>query len=354
MEEGQNYFKGRGSQVNPTNKFFEKRYTTDHIEGLDEEFLENSATQFFEESPKKIISKSDSPDLRFMQSINPYQGCEHGCIYCYARNSHQYWGFSAGLDFERKIIIKRNAAELLEAQFNKKNYAPATILLSGNTDCYQPIERKLEITRSLLKVFLKYQHPVSLITKNSLILRDLDILEKLAKLNLVHVAITLNSLNGELRQKMEPRTVTARGRLKVMHQLSDAGVPVMLMCAPIIPGLNSDEMPSLIKAAAENGAKSASFTIVRLNGEIASIFEDWIAKAFPDRAEKVLNMIKECHGGKLNDSQWGRRMKGGGKLAESIHALFSISVKRYMGENSMDPLRTDLFISKHGKQLDLF
>lgn len=354
MEEPNNYFKGRGSQVNPNNKFSEKRYTTDHIEGLDEEFLENSATQFFEENPKKIISNSDSPDLRFMHSINPYQGCEHGCIYCYARNSHQYWGFSAGLDFERKIVIKRNAAELLEAQFNKKSYVPAAILLSGNTDCYQPIERKLEITRSLLKVFLKYQHPVSLITKNSLIIRDLDILEELAKLNLVRVAITLNSLNEELRQKMEPRTVTAKGRLKVMRQLSDAGVPVMLMCAPIIPGLNSDEIPSLIKAAAESGAKSASFTLVRLNGEIASIFEDWIEKAFPDRAEKVLNMIKECHGGKLNDSQWGRRMKGDGKLAESIHSLFSVSVKRYMGQNDNSALRTDLFVSKYGKQLDLF
>lgn len=354
MNEKENYLKGRGAQVNPNNKFSESRYVTEHIEGLDEEFLENSTTQFFEESPKKIISKSDSPDLRFMHSINPYQGCEHGCIYCYARNSHQYWGFSAGLDFERKIIIKRNAAELLEEQFNKKGYLPATILLSGNTDCYQPIERKLEITRSLLEVFLKYRHPVSLITKNSLIVRDLDILGKLAKFNLVRVAITLNSLNEELRQKMEPRTVTAKGRLKVMRKLNDAGVPVMLMCAPIIPGLNSDEMPALVKAAAENGAKSASFTIVRLNGEIASIFEDWIGKAFPDRAEKVLNMIKECHGGKLNDSQWGRRMKGDGKLAESLHSLFGVSVRRYMGENSIEPLRTDLFVSKHGKQLDLF
>src|SRR5690606_13023964 len=237
---------------------------------------------------------------------------------------------------------------------NKKNYEPVEIVLSGNTDCYQPIERKLELTRSLLKVFLKYQHPVSLITKNSLILRDLDILEKLAKLNLVRVAITLNSLNEELRQKMEPRTVTAKGRLKVMKQLSDAGVPVMLMCAPIVPGLNSDEMPALIKLAAENGARSASFTLVRLNGQIASIFEDWIVKAFPDRAEKVLSMIKECHGGNLNDTRWGARMKGDGKLAESIHSLFSLSMKRYMGGSSIAPLRTDLFISKFGKQLDLF
>lgn len=354
MNEKENYFKGRGAQVNPNNKFLENRYVAEHIEGLDEEFLDNSTTQFFEENPKKIISKSDSPDLRFMHSINPYQGCEHGCIYCYARNSHQYWGFSAGLDFERKIIVKRNAAKLLEEEFNKKNYEPATILLSGNTDCYQPIERKLELTRSLLQVFLKYRHPVSLITKNSLITRDLDILERLAKLNLVRVAVTLNSLNEELRQKMEPRTVTGKGRLKVMRQLTDAGVPVMLMCAPIIPGLNSDELPFLIKSAAENGARSASFTIVRLNGEIASIFEDWVVKAFPDRAEKVLNMIRDCHGGKLNDSRWGIRMKGEGKIAESIHSLFNLSVKRYIGEDNMPALRTDLFISKFGRQLDLF
>ncbi len=354
MNEKENYFKGRGAQVNPNNKFSENRYVTEHIEGLDEEFLDNSTTQFFEENPKKIISKSDSPDLRFMHSINPYQGCEHGCIYCYARNSHQYWGFGAGLDFERKIIVKRNAAALLEVEFNKKNYEPATIMLSGNTDCYQPIERKLELTRSLLQVFLKYRHPVSLITKNNLIIRDLDILEKLAELNLVRVAVTLNSLNEELRQKMEPRTVTGKGRLKVMRQLTDAGVPVMLMCAPIIPGLNSDEVPALIKSAAENGARSASFTIVRLNGEIASIFEDWVVKAFPNRAEKVLNMIRECHGGKLNDSRWGIRMKGEGKVAESIHSLFKLSVKRYIGEDSMPPLRTDLFVSKFGRQLDLF
>lgn len=354
MEEKKNYFKGRGAQLNPNNVFFEKRYVAEHIEGLDEEFLSNTITQFYEESPKKIISESNSPDLRFMRSINPYQGCEHGCIYCYARNSHQYWGFSAGLDFERKIIIKRNAAELLEQQFNHKGYLPATILLSGNTDCYQPIERKLGLTRSLLQVFLKYRHPVSLITKNSLIIRDIDILRELAKLNLVHVAITVNSLNESLRQKMEPRTVTAKGRLKVMQKLTDAGVPVMLMCAPIVPGLNSDELPALIKAAAEHGARSASFTIVRLNGEIAGIFKDWIFKAYPDRAEKVLNMIKDCHGGRLNDSDWGRRIKGDGHIAKSIHSLFAVAVKRYMGDNVSTSLRTDLFAPRHGKQLGLF
>lgn len=234
--QNEEYFRGRGAQINTHNKFFKNKYVCEHIEGLDEALLENSATQVIETHPKRIISRSDSPDLRWLSSINPYQGCEHGCIYCYARNAHEYWGYSAGLDFERKIIVKRNCAALLEAEFNLKSYVPTPIMLSGNTDCYQPLERKLCLTQSLLKVFLKYKHPVSIISKNNLILRDLDLLRQLAKDQLVQVAVTINSLNEELRQKMEPRTVTATGRLKVIRQLSDAGIPVMLMCAPIVPG----------------------------------------------------------------------------------------------------------------------
>jgi len=354
MDSEREYFKGRGSQINPNNKFASNKYEAEFIEGIDEEFLENATTKFYQETPKKIISENNSPDLFFTRSINPYQGCEHGCIYCYARNSHEYWGFSAGLDFEQKIIVKHNAAVLLEEAFNKRNYEAKTIVLSGNTDCYQPIERKLKITRSLLHIFQQYHHPVSLITKNNLILRDLDILKELARENLVQVSITINSLNEELRQKMEPRTVTAKGRLKVIEKLSNAGIPVMLMCAPIIPGLNSDEMPQLIKSAAEAGAKSASFTLVRLNGAIADIFTDWVNKTFPDRAEKVLNAIAESHGGKLNDSQWSRRMRGSGVMAESIHDLFRLYRKKYMGDCILPALRTDLFIPKRGKQLGMF
>src|SRR5476651_2043429 len=279
-------FKGRGAQVNTHNKFLKNKYVLDHIEGLDEPLLENSATQLFEETPKKIVSESNSPDLSHMYSINPYQGCEHGCIYCYARNTHEYYGFSAGLDFERKIIVKRNAPELLESYFNKKNYQPVTILLSGNTDCYQPVERKLEITKRLLELFLKYKNPVSIITKNNLILRDLDILVELAKLNLLHVNVSITSLNEQLRQKLEPRTVTASGRLSVIEKLSNAGIPVRVMSAPIIPGLNSKEVPDIIRAAANRGAVAAGFTMVRLNGSIGDIFTDWIYKAFPDKAEK--------------------------------------------------------------------
>ncbi|MDB5119144.1 MAG: family radical protein [Sphingobacteriales bacterium] len=353
-QENAEYFRGRGAQINTHNKFFRNQYTAEHIEGIDEPLLENSSTQLFEEHPKKIVSISNSPDLSFVQSINPYQGCEHGCLYCYARNAHEYWGFSAGLDFENKIIVKRNAAQLLEKFFNKKGYVPATIMLSGNTDCYQPIERKLKITRSLLEVFLKYKHPVSIISKNNLILRDLDLIQKLNDLNLVHVAVTLNSLNEDLRQKLEPRTVTAKGRLNLISKLTEKNIPVRLMLAPIIPGLNSDEIPNVIKAAADAGAHAASFTMVRLNGSIAEIFTDWIYKAYPDRADKVLNMIAECHDGKLNDSRWGTRMRGDGVLAESIHNLFKISVNRFMPGRNLKELSFEHFTPSNGKQLDLF
>ncbi len=352
--DNEEFFKGRGAQINVHNKFLKTKYVTDHIEGLDEPLLENTTTQIFEENPKKIVSESNSPDLSHMFSINPYQGCEHGCLYCYARNSHEYYGFSAGLDFERKIIVKRNAAELLKQYFDKKNYEPVGILLSGNTDCYQPLERKLKITRSLLEVFLEYRNPVSIITKNNVILRDLDILSELASMNLVHVNVTLNSLNEQLRQKLEPRTVTATGRLSVIEKLSAKGVPVRLMLAPIVPGLNSTEIPDVIKAAADRGALAAGFTIVRLNGSIAEIFTDWIYKAYPDRAEKVLHMIKECHEGKLNDSEFGRRMSGEGPIADSIHQMFRLACKRFLAGREMPPFDYSLFVPKKGKQGTLF
>ena len=354
FEENKEYFKGRGAQVNTHNKFQKNKYVTEHIEGLDEELHENVSTQIFEENAKNIVSVSNSPDLAFSHSINPYQGCEHGCIYCYARNAHEYWGFSAGLDFERKIIVKRNAAELLEKHFNKAGYTPVPIMLSGNTDCYQPIERKLKVTRSLLEVFLKYKHPVSIISKNNLILRDLDILKELARLNLVHATVTINSLNESLRQKMEPRTVTGRSRLMVINKLASENIPVRLMMAPIVPGLNSDEIPTLIKAAADEGISEAIFTIVRLNGAVAEIFTDWIHKAYPDRAEKVLNRIADCHGGNLNDSRFGKRIRGDGKVAESIHQLFRISVNRFLKGRTMQPYDLSHFTPAGGKQIRLF
>jgi DNA repair photolyase len=353
-EENPDFFKGRGAQVNTHNKFLKNKYVLEHIEGLDEPLLENTATQIYEEHPKKIVSVSNSPDLHFMHSINPYQGCEHGCIYCYARNTHEYYGFSAGLDFERKIIVKRNAPELLEAHFNKKNYQPVVMMLSGNTDCYQPMERRLKITRGLLEVFLKYKNPVGIITKNNVILRDTDLLSDMAKLNLVHVNVSITSLDEQLRQKLEPRTITASGRLSVIEKLSQKGIPVRVMAAPIIPGLNSIELPNIIKASADRGALAAGFTIVRLNGSIGEIFSDWVHKAFPDRAEKVLNMIAACHGGQLNDSRFGTRMSGEGNIAESIHQLFRMACVRFLSGRQMPEYDLSHFTPRSGRQTEMF
>lgn len=352
--ENPEFFKGRGAQINTHNRFLQRAYVTEHLEGIDELMLEDAKTQFFEEHPKNIVSKSQSPDIPHLFSINPYQGCEHGCLYCYARNSHEFYGFSAGLDFERKIMVKRNAAELLEKFLNKKGYQPHTILLSGNTDCYQPIERKLKITRSLLEVFLKYKHPVSIISKNNLMERDMDLLQELAALDLVHVSLSITSQNESLRRKLEPRTVTARSRFLLMEKLARANVPVRLMMAPIIPGLTDSEIPAMIKTAADAGASDAAFTIVRLNGAIAEVFSDWVQKAYPDRADKILHAIADCHGGQLNDSRWGTRMAGEGKLADSIHQLFTISKLRFLANRSMRPYNFERFSPRDGKQISLF
>ncbi len=321
---------GRGAGLNTANPFSRYAYTAEHLEGIDEPLLSNTATRFFNEHARHIVNKVESPDTHMGYSMNPYQGCEHGCIYCYARNSHHYWGFSAGLDFERNIVVKHNAPALLEKQFLDRKWEPAPILLSGNTDCYQPVERKLEITRKLLAVCLKYRNPVSIITKNSLILRDIDILSDLAKQNLVHVMITVTTLKEELRLKMEPRTVTGRNRLRVIGALTKASVPVGVMTAPLIPGLNSEEMPGIIRNAADHGASTAGYTIVRLNGSVGDIFREWLYKNFPDAAEKVMNQVAECHGGKINDSRFGTRMKGEGLFAEALRQVFKIAVKKYM------------------------
>ncbi|MBI2270747.1 MAG: PA0069 family radical SAM protein [Bacteroidetes bacterium] len=283
-EKKDNYFKGRGAQFNTTNRFLKQEYAQEHIEAIDEPLLSNSKTQVFYEYPKNIVNRVKSPDTYSIYSMNPYQGCEHGCIYCYARNTHEYWGYSAGLDFERKIIAKPDAAKVLTKQLMNKNWEVQPIMFSGNTDCYQPLERKLKITRSMLEVLLEFRHPVGMITKNTLILRDIDLLGELAKLRLVHVMVSITSLNEELRLAMEPRTTTAKQRLKVIEELSKAGIPAGVMTAPIIPGLNSHEMPAIIEAAADHGAVNAGYTMVRLNGSIGTIFKDWIYKSFPDAA----------------------------------------------------------------------
>ncbi len=349
------YLKGRGAQLNTANRFLKQSLVTEHIEGLDEELLSNSKTEVFIETPRKVVNKMNSPDVGMMNSLNPYQGCEHGCIYCYARNSHQYYGFSAGLDFERKIIVKPDAPNLLRKHFDRKKYSPESIVFSGNTDCYQPLERKYKITRSLLEVMLEYKNPVGIITKNSLILRDVDVLRELAKLNLVQVMVSITSLREDLRLLLEPRTATAKGRLRVIEELAKNNIPVGVMTAPIIPGLNSDEIPEIIKAVAERGGSTAGYTIVRLNGEIATLFQDWLFKNMPDAADKIWNHIKACHGGQVNDSRFGTRMKGEGKVAESIRQLFQMAKKKYMANCHFPEYDFTQFKrpEKHG-QLNLF
>lgn len=352
MAEEEDYFKGRGAQIKTSNKFLKAEYVAEHIEGLDEPLLSAPATQVYYESAKKVVNKVESPDLQGMFSLNPYQGCEHGCIYCYARNTHEYWGFSAGLDFESKIIVKENAPQLLEKFLMHPDWHATPIMLSGNTDCYQPLERKLEITRKLLMIFSKYRHPVGIISKNSLVTRDIDILSDLAKDNLVQVHISITSLNEDLRRAMEPRTASAKKRLLTVESLAKAGVPVGIMNAPIIPGLNHHEIPTVLKAASEHGALGAGMTMVRLNGSIGKIFEDWLRKNFPDRFEKVWNQICAVHGGNVNDSVFGRRMTGEGNYAEVVQQLFRTAKKKYFEGRSMPAL--DLTKFRKGGNLNLF
>jgi DNA repair photolyase len=350
MEE--EYLKGRGAQIKTANKFLKEQYVTEHIEGLDEPLQSAPTTQVFLENAKTIVNKITSPDLGMMYSTNPYQGCEHGCIYCYARNTHEYYGFSAGVDFESKIIVKHDAPRLIEKFILNPNWDPVPISVSGNTDCYQPLEKKYELTRGILKVFAKYRHPVGMISKNSLVLRDIDLLKDLAQDNLVHVYISITTLNEELRRLMEPRTASPLKRLKTVEELSKAGIPVGVMNAPVIPGLNHHEIPAILKAAADHGALSAGMTVVRLNGSIGKIFEDWLRKNFPDRFDKVWNQICSLHGGNVNDSQFGRRMSGEGNFAEIIHQLFQTSKRKYFRDRTMPPINVNAF--RKGGNLSLF
>lgn len=346
------YQKGRGAQIVAANKFLHQSYVAQHSEGLDEPLHQRAETQVFFENPQKIVNKVTSPDIGLAYSMNPYQGCEHGCIYCYARNTHEYYGFSAGLDFETKIVAKRKAAEALERQLLAPGWEPLPIMLSGNTDCYQPVERTLGITRKMLQVLVRYKHPVGIITKNSLVLRDLDLLQELASHRLVHVMISITTLDEKLRSVMEPRTASAVKRLKTVETLAGAGVPVGVMNAPLIPGLNHHEIPEVLKAAAEHGALTAGMTMVRLNGAIGTIFEDWLKKNFPDRFQKVMNQIKALHGGQVNDSVFGRRVKGAGTEADAIHQLFRAARKKFFSGREMPPYNLTSFA--RGGTLPLF
>lgn len=349
------YIVGRGAQLNPKNRFLAEETGIVHIEGIDETDPDSLKTKFIEVYPKTIVNKLTSPDVGMYYSLNPYQGCEHGCTYCYARPTHEFWGYSAGLDFERTILVKKNAPELLEEILRKKKWHVQPISISGNTDCYQPCERTYGITRQLLEVMLKYRHPVSIITKNALITRDLDIIGELAKLDLINVNLSITTLDEDLRRRLEPRTATAKRKLETIEQLRSLNVPVNIMMAPIIPAINDFEIFSLLEEVAKRGAMNAHYTIVRLNGPNQEIFTDWLMKNYPDRTEKVLNQLKTMHDGKLNDSRFGTRMRGEGIFALSIRRQFELARKRYFPQRPFPRLRTDLFrIPDDTGQLDLF
>ncbi|WP_029034376.1 PA0069 family radical SAM protein [Salinimicrobium terrae] len=352
------FIKGRGAQHQVKNRFdalsYEMRDDFLNYCAAEGEEATSSRTTLIDTFPKTIVNKVTSPDVGLEYSLNPYQGCEHGCVYCYARNSHEYWGYGAGLDFEQKILIKRNAVELLEQKLRSKSWKAVPIVLSGNTDCYQPIERKLEITRRLLQVFLKYRHPVGIITKNALIQRDIDVLQELAQDNLVRVNLSITSLDEKTRQLLEPRTASIKKRLQTVELLASKGIPVSVMMAPIIPSINSHEILPLVKEISERGACGVGYTVVRLNGAIGEVFSAWIRKAMPSKAEKVLNQIAECHNGNLNDSRFGTRMKGDGNIAEQVAQQFTIARKLYLNDRQRSSLNCELHEQYKDGQMKLF
>ena len=338
-----NLIQGRGAFTNPHNKYSAQDIGRFHNEGIDDYEISSERTKFLSEYPQHIISKNSSPDVPFNISVNPYQGCEHGCVYCYARESHQYWGYSAGLDFESKIIVKHNAVNLLEQAFLNPKWKVEPVMFSGNTDCYQPAERRYKLTQSLLETCLKFRNPVSIITKNSLILRDLDILEKLAAHNLVHVMISVTTLNEMLRRKLEPRTATSAKRLEVVRRLAAAKVPVGVMMAPIIPGLNMSEIPAIIEAAADAGAYDISHSILRLNGAIEVLFKNWLRAVYPHKADKILSQVQATHGGKVSDSRFMKRMLGEGRVAEMVSQMVKIAKQKYLKADGLPKFDTTKF-----------
>jgi DNA repair photolyase len=350
--------KGRGAQQQVPNRFLE------HIQEIREDFLEfcrlegemafDSKTRYIPIHPKTIVNKVQSPDVGMEYSMNPYQGCEHGCIYCYARNTHEFWGYGPGLDFERNVLVKEDAPRLLESKLKSDSWKARTIVMSGNTDCYQPVEQQYQLTRKCLEIFLRYRHPVGIITKNALILRDLELLKELQKNQLIAVNISVTTLSEKTRRILEPRTTTIKKRLETIQILSEAGIPVNAMLAPIIPGINSHEFLALAKTCAAHGAQSFGFTVVRLNGAIGALFADWIQKTLPDRAEKVLNQIRDCHGGQLNDSRFGIRNRGEGKMAQQIHDMAKLAKQKYYNNAGFPCLNTQLHASFKKNQLSLF
>jgi len=325
--------RGRGASWSPANRFEKLHVDLKDVDvvhrNLDDEERPRRVTQFFRDGTKTIITRNNSPDVGFETSLNPYRGCEHGCIYCYARPTHEYLGFSAGLDFESKIMVKMDAAELLKAELESPRWKPQVLVMSGVTDPYQPIEKKLRITRGCLEVLTKFRNPVAIITKNRLVTRDVDLLCELASSNAAAVNISVTSLDAELQRVLEPRTSPPSARIETIRQLRSAGIPAGVMVAPIIPGLTDHEVPRILEACSQAGAQFAGYTIVRLPWAVAPLFEHWLEEHFPDRKEKILGRIRNLRGnGRLNNSQWRTRMTGEGIFAEQIASLFEVGCRR--------------------------
>ena len=326
METGVKTIPARGAAKNPTNRFEKIHLEPDAEWNPDEEPLPR--TVFLKDHSSTIITYNDSPDVGFEASVNPYRGCEHGCIYCFARPTHEYLGFSSGLDFETKIMVKERAPELLREELSSPKWKPQTIAISGVTDCYQPVERRLKLTRGCLEVLAEFRNPVGIVTKNHLITRDLDVLGELARHHCAAVFISVTTLDTDLRKVMEPRTSPPASRLATIEALSRAGVPVGVLVAPVIPGLTDHEMPAILKAAVKAGAKYAGYVTLRLPYSVAPLFEQWLGRHFPDRKEKVLNRIRSIREGKLNSAEFGSRMRGEGIFAEQIEKMFEVACRK--------------------------
>lgn len=331
---------GRGTGENPEN-----RYERIHIEADAEAAMDGdpAPTVFYRDASRSVLAENDSPDVPFRFSLNPYRGCEHGCIYCYARPTHEYLSFSAGLDFERRIMIKRDAPELLRQTFLSPRWQPQVISLSGNTDCYQPAERHLQLTRRCLEIFAEFRNPVGVVTKSALVVRDVDVLSALAADGAAHVFLSITSLNGELARRMEPRAARPDRRLDAVRLLSEAGVPVGVLIAPVIPGLNDEEIPRILQAAAAAGARTASWVLLRLPKPVDQLFAAWLTEHFPTRRERVLGRIRECREGRVSDARFGTRMRGAGVYAEHISALFRAAARRYGLDQPLPPLGVTAF-----------
>jgi DNA repair photolyase len=326
--------KRRGAGIDPPNRF-ESTHCEADDEQLEHELAETAGeqrvvkTEFIADVTRSVLASNDSPDVGFTWSINPYRGCEHGCAYCYARPSHEFLGLGAGVDFETKILVKHDAAALLRKELCRPSWKGETIALSGNTDCYQPAERRFGITRSLLEVMVEARQAVAIITKNALILRDIDLLKSLAEQNLVHVNISLTTLDAKMARTMEPRTSLPAERLRAIRELSAAGVPVRVLTAPIVPGLNDSEIPALLAAAAEAGARDAGYTLLRLPLAVLPIFEDWLDREYPEKKARVMELVKSSRGGRKNDPNFGSRMRGQGEYAEQIRRTFRVFAAKH-------------------------